>query len=39
MKFILALNYNIDLEDWNINCINKVAKTFDKVFKGIHLQL
>ncbi len=31
--------YNIYLEDWDIDCINKVAQTFDEVFRGIHLQL
>ena len=31
--------YDIDLEDWGIDCINKVAKTYNKVFRGIDLQL
>lgn len=31
--------YNINLEDWNIDCINNIAITYDKVFKGITLWL
>ena len=37
MKFILALMYNIDLEDWDMDFINKVAKTYKKVSKDIAL--
>ena len=39
MKYVLAPLYNIDLEDWNIDYINKVAKTYGKVSKGITLWL
>ena len=39
MKLVSALTYDIDLEDWDIDCINKVAKTYSKVSKGIHLWL
>ena len=28
--------YDIDLKDWDMNCIVKVAKTFSKVFRGIY---
>lgn len=27
--------YNINLKNWDINYINKVAKTYDKVFRSI----
>lgn len=37
MKFILTLIYNIDLENWDIDRINKVVKTFGRVSKGIYL--
>lgn len=37
MKLVLALIYDINLEDWDIDYINKVDQTFDKVFKGIAL--
>lgn len=39
MKLVLAPMYNIDLENWDIYCIDKIAKLFDKVSKGIHLWL
>lgn len=39
MKLVLALTYNINLEDWNTNYINKVTKIYDKVFKDIVLWL
>lgn len=29
--------YDIDLKDWNMDYINKVAKTFDKVSRDIYL--
>lgn len=35
MKFGLAPIYNINLEDWDIDCINKVAKTYSKISRGI----
>lgn len=37
IKLILALTYDINLEDWDMNYIDKVAKTFDKVSSGIFL--
>ena len=39
MKLISALTYDIDLENWDMDCINKVAKTFGKISRGIHLWL
>lgn len=39
MKLILASIYNINLEDMDIDCINKVAKIYCKVFKSLVLQL
>ena len=39
MKLILALTYDIDLEDWDIDCINKVAKIYDKISRYIVLWL
>ena len=39
MKLVSAPTYDIDLEDWDMDRINKVAKTYGKVFKGIALQL
>ena len=35
MNLILALTNYIDLEDWDLNCINKIAKTYDRVSKDI----
>ena len=37
MKLILALMYDIYLEDWDMDHINKVAQTFGKVSKSIYL--
>lgn len=37
MKLVLATTYNINLEDKNLNCINKVAKIYASVFRNIHL--
>ena len=37
MKLVSALTYDIDLEDWDIDHINKVAKTYGKVSRGIAL--
>lgn len=31
--------YIIDLKDWNMDYINKVAKTYNKISKDIVLQL
>ncbi len=39
MKLISNPIYNLNLEDWDMNYIDKVAKTFDKISKGIYLQL
>lgn len=39
MKLISASIYNINLEDMDIDCINKVAKIYCKVFKSLVLQL
>lgn len=39
MKLISILIYDINLKDWDIDNINKVAQTFDKVSKGIYLWL
>ena len=35
MKLVLAPTYDFDLEDWDMDCINKVAKTYVKVSRGI----
>ena len=39
MNLVLAQMYNIDFEDWDIDCINKVAKTYSKVSRDIALRL
>ena len=39
MNLIMILTYNINLKDWNIDYINKVAKTYDKISKNIILWL
>lgn len=39
MKLVSALIYDIDVQNWDMDCINKVTKTFEKVSKGIVLQL
>ena len=39
MKLVSAPTYDIDLEDWDIDRINKIAKTYGRVFRGIHLQI
>lgn len=39
MKHILIPTYDIYLEDWDIDCINKIAQTFGWVSKSIYLQL
>lgn len=39
MRFVLALTYDIDFKDWNMDCINKVNKINRKVSNGIALEL
>ena len=39
MKLVSAPTYDIDLEDWDMDRINKVAKTYGKVSRGIALRL
>ena len=39
MKLVSAPTYDIYLEDWDMDRINKVAQTFGKVSRGIHLRL
>lgn len=39
MKLIMAQTYDIDLEDWAMDCINKVTKTFGEISSCIHLWL
>ena len=39
MKLIMALTYDINLKDWDIDCINKIAKTYGIIFKDITLWL
>lgn len=39
MNLILTLIYGINLKDWNINYINKIAKTYSKIFRDITLLL
>ena len=36
MKFVSSPIYHIDLKECDIDCINKVAKIFDKTSRGIH---
>lgn len=37
MKLVLALTYNINLEDWNMDYINNVAKTYNKISRNFAL--
>ena len=37
IKFFLALIYNIYLKNWDIDYINKITQTFNKIFKAIYL--
>lgn len=37
MKFVLTSMYNINFKDWNIDCINNIAKTYSKISKYIAL--
>lgn len=39
MRLVLTPIYNINLENWDIDCINKVIKTYNKVSKDISLWL
>ena len=39
MKFVVVPTYDIDLEDWNMDCINKVVQTYGNVSRGIALWL
>ena len=39
IKLVLASAYDIYLDDWDIDHINKVAQTFGKVSRGIHFRL
>ena len=39
MKLVLAPIYNIDLENWDLDYINKVFKTYSKISRGIALWL
>lgn len=39
MKLILTLTYDIDFEDLNIDYINKVAKTYGRIFRDMYLQI
>lgn len=36
MKLVLTL---IDFKDWDIDYINKVIKTYGKLFRSIYLQI
>ena len=39
MKLVSTPTYNIDLEDWDMDRINKVAKSYGKVSRGIIIWL
>ena len=39
MKLVLAPTYDIYLEDWDMDCINKVAQTYGRVFRIVALRL
>lgn len=39
MQLVAALTYDINLENWDINRINIIAKTYNKVFGGIVFRL
>lgn len=39
MKLVSTLIYDIDLEDLDIDCINKVVIINSKISKDIHLQI
>ena len=39
IKLVLAPTYDIDLEHWDMDRINKVAKTYGRVSRGIHHRL
>ena len=35
MKLVLAPRYDVNLKDWNMNCINLVAKSYDKISRVV----
>lgn len=37
MKFVLPSIYNINLKDWDMNYINNIIKTYNKISKNINL--
>lgn len=37
MKLILAIKYNIELKDWNMNHIKNIENNHDKILRGIYL--
>ena len=39
MKLVLAPTYDIYLEDWDMDCINKVAQTYGRVSRVVALRL
>ena len=39
MKLVSAPTYDIDLEDWDMDCINEVTKTYGRVSRGIHFRI
>ena len=39
MKLVSAPTYDIYLEDWDIDCINKVAQTYGKISRVVALWL
>ena len=39
MKLVSTLIYDIYLENWVMDCISKIAQTFDKASRDIHLWL
>ena len=39
MKLVLAPRYDIDLEDWDLDRINKVSRTYGKISRDIALRL
>ena len=39
MKLVLTPMYDIDLEDWDLDRINRVSRTYGKISRGIALRL
>lgn len=37
IKLVSIPKYNIELKNWNINCINTVENIYDKILKSINL--